>query len=177
VSVYWPAIVDGGIPVLAGMYATAVAYGFAVGPTPKAGPAAKLLPHFKWMGPVLILLGLLLGWQSYSRGAHPSAQQIAQGISARLSPPVQVDEVTRLDAVTGEADVISFNYTILAPLSTADSLDNIRSKLRDAGQAAACTNPDFDKFFSQGYSIELRYAFLESSETVSVLFTPDSCAK
>lgn len=175
-NIYWPAIVDGGIPILAGMYATAVAYGFAVGPKPQAGFAAKLLPHFKWIGPALILFGFLLGWQGYSRGAHPSAEQIAQGISARLSPPVQIDEVTRLDAVMGQDDVISLHYTILAPLKTADSLASIRSKLRDTGYAAACANPDFKKFLDGGYSIELRYAFLESSETVSILVAPDSCA-
>lgn len=175
-NIYWPAIIDGGIPILAGMYGTALAYGIAVGPRREAGPVAKLLPHFKWMGPALILFGFLLGWQSYSRAAHPPAQQLAQQISSKLSPPVQIDEVTRLDAIEGQADVISLHYTILAPLKAADSLMQIRSKLHETGHAAACTNMDFERFLNNGYSIELRYSFLESSETVSILVTPGSCA-
>ncbi len=174
-NIYWPAVIDGGIPVLTGMYATAVAHGLAAGPKRRSGPAARLIPHFKWMGPALILFGVILGWQGYVRAAHPPADKLARQISAKLSLPVQVDEVTRLDAVQGQAEVISFRYTLLATLEGLDSVANIRSKLQEQGNATACNNADFIKFLKNGYSIELHYAFLESPENVSVLLAPGLC--
>jgi hypothetical protein len=175
VNIYWPAVIDGGIPVLVGMYATAVAYGMAVGPKRTSGPVAALIPHFKWMGPVLIVFGFFLGWQGHARAAHPSAEELARQISAKLSLPVQVDEVTRLDAVQGQAEVISFHYTLLATPESPDWVANIRSKLQEQGHATACTNADFTKFLNNGYSIELRYSFLESAENISVLLAPELC--
>jgi hypothetical protein len=157
------------------MYSTAVAYGMAVGPKRSSGPAARLIPHFKWMGPALILFGVILGWQGYVRAGPPPADELARQISAKLSLPVQADEVTRLDAVQGQANVISFRYTLLATPESLDSVANIRSKLQEQGEAIACTNADFTKFLKNGYSIELHYTFLESPENVSVLLAPELC--
>jgi hypothetical protein len=157
------------------MYATAVAYRGAVGSPRAVGIGAKLIPHFKWMGPALILFGLFLGWQGHVRAAHRSAESLANEIGGKLTLPLRIDEVTRLDAIQGHADVLSFHYTILAPLQTPEALSNIKAKLQARGPASACANADLAKFLNAGYSLELRYSFLESAETASVLLPAGSC--
>jgi hypothetical protein len=48
----WPTIVEGGIPILGGLYATALGYGvIGASPSPASPLKQKFLDRFRWLGP------------------------------------------------------------------------------------------------------------------------------
>jgi hypothetical protein len=176
----WSAVIEGTIPILAGLYATALGYGWVTTPSVRA---KAFVPHFKWMGPFLVFFGVFLGWQdaelekrarSHKLAVQLPAEQIATDISKRLALPAKVDEVTRMDAVDGSGDVLTYRLTILTEIKSAESLKQMRTALEDQ-RISKCKDPNIQKLLKAGYVVEMKYSFLGTSENALISFSTRSC--
>jgi hypothetical protein len=67
VPIEWTTVIEGGIPILGGLYATALGYGAVSGSQPQPSPPVlKTRSLFRWLGPPLFCLdALLLGRHTY----------------------------------------------------------------------------------------------------------------
>lgn len=95
----WPTVIEGGIPILGGLYATALGHG--VIRISRSLPSAFLqetLARLRWLGPFVILFGVFKAWQTHLRLVHPPAEEIARQIAGRVSFPAKVDGACRLPA-------------------------------------------------------------------------------
>lgn len=55
----WPTLIEGGIPILGGLYATALGYGVIGAPEYPPSPLKqRFLARFRWLGPAVILFGV-----------------------------------------------------------------------------------------------------------------------
>ncbi len=174
VRIDWIAFVEGGIPVLAGIYATALGFGWIKGRAQPDSASQKWIRHFRWLGPLLIAIGLLLGWQAYERGAHPSAERLAAGIASRLQLPVTVDETTRLDAVAGSGETITYRYTVTVPIDPGQ-VAIFEERLREQARAVACTHPGFAELLRAGYTVEMKYSLTEPPQEFAIVTAPSAC--
>jgi hypothetical protein len=176
----WSALIEGIIPILTGLYATALGYGWVTTPSVRA---KAFVPHFKWIGPFLVFFGVFLGWQnaelekkarSHKLSVHLPAEQIATEISKRLALPAKVDELTRIDAVDGDGDVITYRLTILTQIKSAETLKQMRTALEEEG-INKCKDPNIQKLLKAGYIVDMRYSFLGTSENALISVSPRLC--
>jgi hypothetical protein len=114
----WPTVIEGGIPILGGLYATALGYG-AIGasPSPPSALRQRLLARFKWLGPAVVLFGVFTAWQTHLHVIHPPAEEIVRQMTARMSFPAKVDDLTQTVGVEGKGDVIIYHYSVAASLA------------------------------------------------------------
>jgi hypothetical protein len=169
----WVAVVEGGIPILGGLYATGLGWGLI-----RPGPSTRMqrfLPHFKWMGPALILFGLYSGLQTHMNFSHPPAEVIVKSIAPQLVLPTKVDEITTLDAIEGKADVITYRFTVTAPLKDMGGRESAEIQLKNQILGNACSNPGYQKLLQGGYTVEMRYSFQGAPEDILISVPPKFC--
>ena len=174
-TIDWVALIEGGIPVLAGLYATALGYGWIKTRSQPESASQKWVRHFRWLGPLLVVFGVILGWAAHQRASSPSAQRLAADIAAKLELPVQVDEATRLDAIAGSGSTITYRYTVTTPIEPAN-VATFEGLLREQTRTAACSDPGFTQILRAGYTVELRYALTEPAREIAIVTTPASCS-
>jgi len=64
-SMEWPTIIEGGIPILGGLYATALGYGVIRLSGSLPSPfVQKALLRFRWVGPAVVCFGVFTAWQT-----------------------------------------------------------------------------------------------------------------
>src|SRR5262245_53744770 len=125
----WPTLIEGGIPILGGLYATALAYGW-IGKRPVIpGFTQTLLDRMKWLGPLVVAFGVFTGWQAHQHFVHPPASELARTIAGKLSLPVRVDEITTLDAVDGAGDTITYHSSINTTLRSDEERTRVKQAL------------------------------------------------
>ena len=119
---------------------------------------------------------------AYSRpGRHTSTstirrqEEIVRQISARLSFPVKVDEITRAVDVRGKGDEITYDYSIAAPLTDLGGRQQVQGKLEQQWLTAACKTKDFQTLLRGGYTVQMRYSFQGSAEEILVSIPPRAC--
>ncbi len=64
-----PTLIEGGIPVLGGLYATALGFGWLGRRAASSSFSQKLRDSMKWLGPVVMAFGLFTGWQTHAPGS------------------------------------------------------------------------------------------------------------
>jgi hypothetical protein len=175
-SIEWPTVIQGGIPIIGGLYATALGFGWFQRPA-SAAMNPKLRDCMKWLGPLVIAFGLFTGWETHSRLAHPTAAELARSISTRLSFPVQVDEITTLDAVDGAGDTITYHSSINAALHSNEERARMKQALREQLTGVACSSADTAKLLAAGYAVEWRYRFVGTADELSLAFDSKSCTR
>lgn len=173
-SIEWPTVIQGGIPVIGGLYATALGFGWFRRPASSA-INQKLRGCMKWLGPLVIAFGLFTGWETHSRLAHPTGTELARSISARISFPVRVDEITTLDAVDGAGDTITYYSSISAALHSDEERARMKQILEEQLTGVACRSSDSAKLLAAGYTVEWRYRFAGSADEFSIAFDSKSC--
>ena len=69
-EIEWPVVVEGGIPILSGLFATALGNGvIRLGTLPPN--VTQLLQRLKWLGPLVIAFGVYTAWQTHLQVIHP----------------------------------------------------------------------------------------------------------
>jgi len=175
-SIEWPTIIEGGIPILGGLYATALGYGvIGAPPSPPTAFKQNLLARLKWLGPALVLFGIFTAWQTHLHVAHPPAEEIASQMSRRLSFPLKVDEMTRLVGVQGRGDDLTYDYSIDASLTNLGGREQVQRRLEQQLLSAACKTKDFQTLLRGGYTVHARYLFEGSPEEILISLPPRSC--
>lgn len=169
-------LIEGGIPVLGGLYATALGFGWLGQNSVASAFNQKLRSSMKWLGPLVVAFGLFMGWQAHQRLAHPPAAELARSIAAKLSLPVQVDEITTLDAVDGTGNTITYHTSIKATLQNEEERARMKQLLEQQLHTFACRSPDVAKLVAAGYTIEWRYRVTGSGEEFSSVVDGNACA-
>ena len=105
----WTTVIEGGIPILGGLYATALGYGAVSGSQPQPSPPVlKTRSLFRWLGPLVVLFGCFAAWQAHLQAMHPPAELIARQIRNRMKFPITLDDTTQL----GGARVVGIALSI-----------------------------------------------------------------
>jgi hypothetical protein len=175
-QIEWPTVIEGGIPILGGLYATALGYGVVrISTSLPSARRQKFLARLKWLGPAVVLFGIFTAWQTHGHVVHPPAEEIARQVAGRLTFPMKVDEVTQAIGVGGKGDVITYDYAIAASLADTGGREQVQHRLEQQWLSAACKSKDFQTFFRGGYTLQMRYSFRGSPEQVLVSIAPRSC--
>ncbi len=173
----WPTVIEGGIPILGGLYATALGYG--VIRISRSLPSAflqKTLARLRWLGPFVVLSGVFTAWQTHLHVVHPPAEEIARQIAGRVSFPAKVDEVTQAVGVEGKGDDIIYRYSIATPLAELGGREKVQRGLEQQLRSAACKTKDAQTLLRAGYTVQARYSFKGSPEEILISLPPRSCA-
>lgn len=175
-AIEWTTLIEGGIPILGGLYATALGYGAIsrsqLAPSPRTLKTRKQL---RWLGPLVVLFGLFVAWQAHVQATHPSAEQLVQQIRSRMKFPVRLDDVTQLVAVEGKGDSIIYELMLGMRLADLGGKEAGQQKLNALLLKSACANKDYATVLRRGYTIGMHYAFQDSAEGVLVSIAPRTC--
>lgn len=166
------AMLEGLIPLCGGIYATLLGFG-KIRPG-RSGPRIDaVLAQLKWLGPVVIVFGLVLIWRGYDDGA-PNVDEIVRGMRARVELPVAVDEVTRLDAFDAVESRIVYRLTITRPPPTAAERDALLTAMRRQILGENCKSGDFQRLLAQGIGLEFVYT-MEGKRYPGIAVTRANC--
>jgi len=172
----WPTLIEGGIPILGGLYATALGYGvIGASPSPPSAFKQNLLARFKWLGPAVVMFGVFTAWQTHLHVIHPPAEELARQIATRLSFPSKVDEITQVLGVEGKGDDLIYHYSIAASLSDLGGRERVQRGLEQQLRTAVCKTKDTQKLLRAGYTVQARYSFKGSPEEILISLPPRSC--
>ncbi len=175
-AIEWVTLVEGGIPILGGLYATALGYSAPsrsqVDPSPKI---VKIRNRFRWLGPLVVLFGCFVAWQAHVQATHPSAEVIAQQVRSRMKFPVRLDDVTQLVAVEGKGDSLIYQAQLALRMSDLGGKEPAKQTLENHVLKTACASKDYETILRRGYSIEVHYSFPDSAEGVIVSISPRTC--
>lgn len=175
-SIEWLTVMEGGIPILGGLYATALGYSvIGASPSPPSAFKQNLLDRFKWLGPAVVLFGVFTAWQTHLHVSHPPAEELARQIAARLNFPSKVDEITEALGVEGKGDDIIYRYSIAASLTDLGGRERLQRVLEQQLRSAACKTKDSQRLLRAGYTVQARYSFKGSPEELVVSLPPRSC--
>jgi len=166
-AVEWITVIEGGIPILGGLYATALGYGLVH--TSRAMPnpqAQKTMRLFRWLGPLVVLFGIFTAWQTHAHLNHPPAEQLAQEIRRRMTFPVKVDAITQATGVEGKGNTLIYEYSIAASLQQLGGRERVQQELEEQGRKAVCAAPDSLKLLRHGYTLERHYTFHPSADVL-----------
>jgi hypothetical protein len=176
-EIEWPTVVEGGIPILGGLYATALGYGAIRLQMRPGSPAQNLLPRLKWLGPFVMVFGVFTAWQTHVHVVHPPAEELAQQIASRSTLPLRVDSMTTLNSVQGRENTIVYSYSIAAPLPDLGGRSVVQAKLEQQWRGLACTNHDVQKMLSTGYALQIEYTFPATSSPIVIPVVPLASCK
>jgi hypothetical protein len=172
----WPTVIEGGIPILGGLYATALGYGvIRISWSLPSAFLQKTLARLRWLGPFVVLFGVFTAWKTHLHVVHPPAEEIARQVSGRLRFPVKVDEMTQAVGVDGKGDDIIYVLSIARSLTDLGGREQVQHRLEQQWLATACRNKDFQTFFRRGYTVQMRYSFEGSPEQILISIPPRSC--
>ena len=175
-QIEWPTVIEGGIPILGGLYATALGYGVIGGSQSSLSPPKqRVLARFRWLGPAVILFGVFTTWQTHLHVIHPPAEEIVRQMAARMSFPSKVDELTQAVGVEGKGDDIIYHYSIAASLTDLGGREKVQRGLEQQLRTAVCKTKDAQTLLRSGYTVQARYSFKGSQEEVLVSLPPRSC--
>jgi hypothetical protein len=173
----WPTVIEGGIPILGGLYATALGYGvIRISWSLPSAFLQKTLARLRWLGPFVVLFGVFTAWQTHLHVVHPPAEEIARQIAGRVSFPAKVDEVTQAVGVEGKGDDIIYRYSIATSLAELGGREKVQRGLEQQLRSAACKTKDAQTLLRAGYTVQARYSFKGSPEEILISLPPRSCA-
>lgn len=164
-EIEWPVVVEGGIPILGGLFATALGNGvIRLGTLPPN--VTQMLQKLKWLGPLVIAFGVYTAWQTHLQVVHPPAEELARQMASRLTFPHRVDAMTTLEGIQASKDAIIYHYAVTTPLADLGGLTAVQGKLEQNWRGLACTNHDLRKLLGAGYSLQMEYTFPAASQIV-----------
>ena len=170
-EIEWPVVVEGGIPILGGLLATALGNGvIRLGTLPPN--VTQLLQRLKWLGPLVIAFGVYTAWQTHLHVVHPPAAELARQMASRFTFPLRIDSMTTLDGIQGSDDAIVYHYSVTAPLPDLGGRSVVQAKLEQKWRGLACTNHDLQKMLSAGYSLQMEYTFPAAASQIVIAVTP-----
>ena len=175
-SIEWTTLIEGGIPILGGLYAMALGQGLIGVSSSQPSPnKQKPLDRLRWLGPFVVLFGIFTAWQAHVHATHPHAEEIARLISSRLSLPAKVDDITQTVGVRGSGDNLIYDYSVSASLPSLGGREKVQRTLEQHWLATGCKNKDLQKLLSSGYTLQMHYLFQGSPEDILVSLSPRSC--
>ncbi len=160
------------IPLCGGIYGTLL--GFKLVKPRKFNPgAAALVAQLRWLGPLVIVFGLWMLWLAYL-DQRPNVQEIVRGMRQKVTLPLAVDEITRLDAFDSEGQRIIYRMTIIEPPQTAAEKDALIATMRERLRSQGCTNETYQRLLRENIALEFVYT-IAGKQYPGILVTPADC--
>ena len=103
-------ILEALIPLCGGIYGTLLGFK-RIKPRHLNPGATALVAQLRWLGPLVILFGLWVLWQAFV-DKQPNVEEIVRGMRQKVTLPIAVDNITRLDAFDNEGQRIIYRMTI-----------------------------------------------------------------
>ncbi len=106
---------------------------------------------------VIIIIGnfVLTYFDGKGQAVRVTPQQVVDGIKAKLTFPLLIDSLLRLESVGAEPDRVIYNFSI-----TADSIETYEKKvaeLREFLLKKGCQQPDGIALLKSGYAVQMNY--------------------
>lgn len=165
-------ILEALIPVCGGIYGTLLGFK-RIKPRNLNPRAAALVAQLRWLGPLVILFGLSLLWQT-NIDKRPSVEEIVRGMRQKVTLPVAVDEVTRLDAFDHEGQRIIYRMTITKPPQTESERDALIAAMRQLLRSQGCKDENYQRLFQQDIAVEIVYT-IGDTRYPGILVTRADC--
>lgn len=114
----------------------------------------------KWLlgfGIVIIIGNFVLAYfDSKMKDTRVTPQQLVDGIKAKLTLPLQIDAMLRLESVNAGTDRVLYNFSIAA--DTAEAYEKKTVELRDFLLKKGCQQPDGIALLKSGYAVQMNYS-------------------
>jgi hypothetical protein len=167
-------ILEALIPVCGGIYGTLLGFK-RIKPRNLNPRAAALVAQLRWLGPLVILFGLWLLWQT-NIDKRPNVEEIVRGMRQKVTLPVAVDEATRLDAFDHEGQRIIYRMTITKPPQTEAERDALIAAMRQLVRSQGCKNENYQRLLRQDITLEIVYT-IGDMQYPGILMTPADCGR
>lgn len=132
----------------------------------------------KWLlgfGVAIIIGNFLLAYfDGKVVDAKVTPQQVVDGIKTKLTLPLQIDAVLRLESVSAGTDRVLYNFSIAA--ESVEAYEKKTAELREFLLKKGCQQPDGIALLKSGYAVQMNYAApaaLGISDAQAVLFPKD----
>lgn len=166
-------ILEALIPLCGGIYGTLLGFK-RIKPRHLNLGATALVAQLRWLGPLVIVFGLWLLWQAFG-DQRPNVEEIVRGMRQKVTLPVAVDEITRLDAFDNEGQRIIYRMTITSPPQTEAERDVLLAAMRQHLKAQGCRNENYQRLLAQGITLEFVYT-IEDTPYTGIIVTQADCA-
>ena len=160
------------IPLCGGIYGTLLGFKL-VEPRYPNPRATMLMAQLKWLGPLVIVFGLWLLWQAFV-DKRPNVEEIVQGMRQRVTLPINVDEITRLDAFDYERQHIIYRMTITKSPSTKAERNSLISALRQRLISQECRSEKFQQLLVQGIALKFVYT-IDGTRYPAIVVSQKNC--
>jgi len=162
------------IPLCGGIYGTLLGFK-RIKPQNLNPRTAALVAQLRWLGPLVILFGLWLLWQTNIE-KRPNVEEIVRGMRQKVTLPVAVDEATRLDAFDHEGQRIIYRMTITKPPQTEAERDALIAAMRQLLRSQGCKNENYQRLLRQDIALEIVYT-IGDTQYPGILVTQADCAR
>lgn len=105
----------------------------------------------------------------------PPAEEVVRLMTANLSFPVVVDEMSQLDSINGYDDTLTYNYSITKLPTNAGARLTLSRNLRRGIEQMACGTQNFVTLLEGGYTVVLNYSFRDPKLDVHIRLLPRKC--
>jgi hypothetical protein len=166
-------IIEATILLSGGIFAILLGYGI-INPFAASARTAGLIKHMKWLGPLVIVLGLGMLLQGQGR-PQITAQEIVSGMKQHMTLPITVDDQTRLDSVEATEHRITYRLTITKPMPSTSEREQLISMLRRQIADNACGNPSYKKILKLGITLEMMYRMPDGVSLPAIIMSPSDC--
>lgn len=123
----------------------------------------------------MIVFGLWLLWQAFIN-KRPNVEEIVQGMRQKVTLPIAVDEITRLDAFDNEGQRIIYRMTITRPPPTEAESDALIKAMRQLLTSQGCENENYQRLLRQDIGLEFVYT-IGDTQYPGILITPADCGR
>jgi len=151
------AMIEALIPLLGGTYATLLNYKLIRGPTIGDPKKLALLNQLKWLGPLVVAFGLWQFLQGFFHEPLVTAQEVVRAMRQKMTLPIAVDEITRLDRIDAEGQRIVYRLTITEPPPTDAERDALMGMMPQHVRSQICSDEHRRRLLRQNISLEFIY--------------------
>jgi hypothetical protein len=170
-----PALVEGIVPFIGGLAATAVAISRRKSMGEDGVPKRASAKYLSWVGVILVIIGLAQVHRALN--SNPlSAESFAYRMTQGKSLPIQVDEVTRVDSVEGRANRVTIVSTLTIGNASEFYLRNLTDRMRLQLKRQICENEQYREGVKAGLTIEHLY-FYGGKILASISVSEQHCSK
>ena len=167
-------ILEALIPLCGGIYGTLLGFK-RIRPQHLNPMATAVVAKLRWLGPLVIVFGLWLLWQAFV-DKRPNVEEIVRGMRQKITLPVAVDEITRLDAFDNEGQRIIYRMTITKPPQTETERDALIAAMRQLLRSQGCRNENYQHLFRQDIALEIVYT-IGDTQYPGILVTQADCGR
>lgn len=149
------AILEALIPLVGGLFATLLGYNF-IKPRNLNPKTAPIIAQLRWLGPLVMAFGAWMLWQGLAD--KPSrAEEIVREMRQKVTLPLAVDEMTRLDRFDADGRRIIYRMTVTKPPDSEAERDALIAAMPKLLKPQICGDESRRKLLRDKIDLEFVY--------------------